>query len=185
MRLVDSRVHRPAEAISLGIDLGGRRIAWSVVSEQELQDVQHFEVAANRPRSDQLHLCSQKLIESIEGYDVTWVFIEEPYIGQGTRSSLQLAHMAGAVLAAFGAHTTLVPELVPVATWKKQVCGKGNLDKDGVIQWLDHHHPEWLDECRFTSPRGLDRINQDEVDAICISRMAFDQSGHRLELAAV
>lgn len=185
MRIVDSRVHRPDQVISLGVDVGGSRIAWSVASQRALLDVQHFEVAGRKSRSAALHECSQVLIEGIRGYEITEVHIEEPYIGRGTRSSLQLAQMAGAVLAAFGAHTTLTPELVPVATWKKQVCGRGDLTKEGVTRWLDRNHPEWLDECRYTSPKGLARINQDRVDCICIGRMAFIGPDHGLERRAV
>jgi len=185
MRLLKPPIHQDLQPISLGIDLGGRRIAWSVASELELLDVQHYEAAASLHRSDALNECSQQLIAAIDGYDITKVFIEEPYIGRGTRSSLQLAQMGGAVLAAFAAHTTLRPELIPVMTWKKRVCGRGDLDKEGIIAWLETHHETWLDRCRYTSPTGLARINQDKVDAICISRMAFSGPDDGLERRAV
>lgn len=167
-------------SISLGIDLGGRRIAWSVASETDLIGVAHFESKINKNRALEVAACTDALMTAITGMAITEVFIEEPYIGKGTRSSLQLAQMCGAVLQVLGAHTTLNPQLVPVSTWKLQVCGKGNLDKDGVTAWLDHNHPEWLDDCRFRSPRGLERVNQDRVDAICIGQMGNSQRRHGL-----
>ena len=174
------------QIISLGIDLAGRRLAWCVSNVDKLIAVAHFEAKkAEGNRAAEIVQCTEQLLAGIEGHEIDEVYIEEPYIGHSTQSSLQLAHMCGAVLQVLGATTQLKPQLVPVSTWKKQVLGKGSLDKEGIIAWLETNHPEWLDECRYLSPTGLDRINQDRADAICVSRMAFVERGQRLGRARV
>lgn len=178
MRLVGSRVHSPT---SLGIDLGGRRLAWCVSTETSLIDVAHFETEATGNRAQELYVVSMALEPVLARYAIDEIYIEEPIIGRGVRSSLQLAQMAGAVLHLIGASTALSPTLVTVDSWKKAVCGKGGINKEGIVAWLETEHSDWLDDhCRYTSPRGLAKINQDRADAICISRMAFTEHRHGL-----
>jgi Holliday junction resolvasome RuvABC endonuclease subunit len=162
----------------IGIDVGARRIAWSVFAGNQLERVQHFELKPSGNRAEELHTCSSVIRDAVVIHDPDAVFIEEPYIGRGTRASLQLAQMAGAVLAAIGASTTLNPVLVPVDTWKKQVLGKGGINKEGICAWLEANHGDWLDRCRYVSPTGLHKINQDRVDAICVGLHGVAVSGH-------
>lgn len=178
--IVEPPAPKPREEIvSLGIDCGGRKLAWSVSNVDKLILVSHFE-AKKTDRASELSQCTEQLLNSIRGMEIDEVYVEEALIGKGVRASLQVAQMTGAVLQAFGATTQLTPTLVPVDDWKKSVCGKGGINKEAVSAWMEGAHADWLDRCRYVTPTGLDRINQDEVDAICISRMAFPERRQQL-----
>lgn len=165
-------IRRPPESTRrLGIDLGGRRVAWSTFVDKELVEIDHFEMKASGNRAQELHACSSQLAEAI--YLADEVYIEEPFIGRGVRASMTLVQMLGAVLkTAALVKPTLNPVVVPVDTWKQEVCGKGGLSKEQVSEWLKEHHSEWFEQCLYERPKAGLTINQDRVDAICIGLYA-------------
>lgn len=82
-----------------------------------------------------------------------YAFVEEPVVAgaRNLRTSLRIAQISGAVLAA-------VPgELVPVPRWKKEVVGKGNATKEEVREWLES-------QPGYENPLS----SQDHVDATCL-----------------
>ena len=56
--------------------------------------------------------------------------------------------------------------LVPVSSWKKEVCGHGGLAKPDIAAWLKVHQPMFFDNC-------LD--DQNKIDATCISMYGITQ----------
>lgn len=97
-------------------------------------------------------------LESLNGSAV--VYMEAPLVGRSVASTLVQAQVGGAVIAAARNSGTKL-KLVNVGTWKKQVCGKGNLQKPEVAEWLEKNWPEAYDQA------GGD---QDLIDAACINR---------------
>ena len=86
-----------------------------------------------------------------------YIVIEEPLIGRGVRASLQIALTAGAVMSAVH---PIKSSFVPVKTWKKEVIGNGNADKEAVRMWLHNADGGYALVC------GDD---QDRIDASCIA----------------
>lgn len=156
-----------ADVKYLGIDLGGRKISWAVISNGELEQVDHLDLKPTGNRAEELHLCSKAISGFINDIDV--ICVEEAMVGRGVRASLQIAQNSGHVLGMIGEKSYHNPILVPSGTWKKVVCGNGGLDKQGVATWLEGQHADWFKQCIYTSPRGLRRTNQDRVDAICLA----------------
>lgn len=154
----------------LGIDLGGRKISWALLTEDRLLEVGDLELKASGNRAQELHLCAMPITGLVTYADV--ICVEEAIVGRGVRASLQIAQNSGHVLGMIGERTHHNPVLVPSGTWKKTVCGNGGLDKQGVAAWLEEHHADWFRQCRYTSPTGLPRINQDRIDAICLALYA-------------
>lgn len=142
--------------IVAGIDLGKSKAALSIFTDGELSHVEHLELAdMSRP------VVLWALAQFVYGFTKTCdqVFIEEPLIGRNTRNSLEVAQTCGAVIAVHGQIPGRQVHLVPVATWKKAVVGKGNADKKYVRDWLDGTHSAYAARCGN---------NQDRIDATCI-----------------
>lgn len=130
----------------VGIDLGVRSIH---VSTQECA----VSITVDKSeRSGELRKLFTKYMEMFDTYD-TVAFIEEPLVAgpRNIRTALQMAQLAGALMSVMPSY------LVPVATWKKEVVGKGNATKDDVADYL---RP--LPEFAYTDG------SQDLIDATCI-----------------
>jgi hypothetical protein len=93
------------------------------------------------------------------------VVIEAPVMGRGgIGGTLPQVYVSGAFqagLASLG-HPAL---LANNSQWKKVVCGKGNIDKAGIVAWVRSNFPEVYD--RLVVGDG-GRVDQDVADAICI-----------------
>lgn len=132
----------------VGVDLGVRSVHISTQDENftisSRKDVRYKEI-------DYIY----REFSSKTGEQCTF-FIEEPVVAgaRNLRSSLQIAQVSGALMA-----TARKSYLVPVSTWKKEVTGKGNSNKEQVSQWLKTVHPDLYER---TSGK------QDFVDATCI-----------------
>lgn len=143
--------------IIAGVDLGGRKIAISLWEEGYLSGVTSYSVPKTTRARELCDLAdwSMGILRMAE-----FAVIEEPLVGRSIRSSLQLAHTAGAILSRLGdtkTHTSSA--FVEVSTWKKEVVGRGNASKDEVRSWLEATYPAYAVRC------GDD---QDKVDATCI-----------------
>lgn len=147
--------------IIAGVDLGGRKIAISMYQNQTFWCVKTISV----PKTDratelwELAAWAEMILKPAD-----LVVIEEPLIGRGVRSSLQLAQTAGAVLSRLGETATHTrTAFVEVSTWKKEIVGRGNVTKEEVRNWLEREHPAYATQC------GAD---QDRIDATCIGLYA-------------
>jgi Holliday junction resolvasome RuvABC endonuclease subunit len=160
--------------IALGVDYSTKKCAVSVLSP-----------SGGLVRSVQLPRRSTDMLRNLEQ---VWAFFEEMAVdaaaglsgqpcmvavespivgGSGAASTAIGMSMAcgGIVRAAqslFGADCV---GLVYPASWKKQVCGKGSLDKEQVSAWLLQHRPDLYQLC----------ANDDEVDATCLSLWALSR----------
>ena len=144
--------------IIAGVDLGKSKAAFSMFEvidgEAELAHVDALELGRTLPRTQSLAFLSHWVAKNTRTAE--HVYVEEAIIGRSTRNSLHVAQTVGAVLASM--QQKHVYE-VPVATWKKEVIGKGNADKSTVSAWLDETYPAYASLCRG---------NQDAIDAVCL-----------------
>lgn len=140
-----------------GVDLGGRKIAISFFDDGKMISALEYETKKSTRARELWDLAdwSRNLLRLAD-----LVVVEEPLVGRGVRSSLQLAQTAGAVLSTIGDTATHTrSQFVEVATWKKDLLGKGNATKDQVRIWLEEHYPAYAVLCGDS---------QDKVDATCI-----------------
>jgi Holliday junction resolvasome RuvABC endonuclease subunit len=110
----------------------------------------------NEERSKILRALSTELATIVDGSDP--IYIEEPPLAgvRNLRTFKGLAETAGALMARSSGKVTYVP----VSSWKKEVCGKGNLDKAGVADWLLSVHRSYSEHCAG---------DQNLIDATCIA----------------
>jgi Holliday junction resolvasome RuvABC endonuclease subunit len=148
-----------------GIDLGIRKAAVAVYGindeyEPCLLDAISFFVHPTM-RGKELSTLST-MITQICDWD--YAFIEEALIGNNRKYSMRISQTSGAIMAALdaaGVHT----ELVNVKTWKKDVIGNGNANKEMIQTWLIENYNSYAVEC------GED---QDKFDACCIGLFGVD-----------
>lgn len=154
---------------TVGVDLGGRKIACAVFDNGYLTRVHARSLPATIPRGQALSVLAWDVVAQTATTDVVF-YIEEPLVGRGVRASLQIAQTAGALLATINKTPA---HLVPVATWKKAVVGRGNADKLLVKSWLESHYPAYAQMCEG---------NQDKIDAVCIGLygVANERAAQRL-----
>lgn len=96
------------------------------------------------------------------------VAVELPVVAgmRNLQSTIKVALVTGAVMAGLGSAGAVVHP-VAISTWKKEICGHGNLDKAGVASWLHEHHPDLAAICG-----QVGTFTQDAVDATCIALWA-------------
>jgi Holliday junction resolvasome RuvABC endonuclease subunit len=140
-----------------GIDLGAR--SWHAA---RIDDGHHTVYSCQikpkkiEERAKILRTLSVELATLLDGSDP--VYIEEPVVAgaRNLRTSLMLAHTAGALMSRIAGPVTLVP----VSSWKKEVCGHGGLSKQDIWNWLKINEPMFFDNCLE---------DQNKIDATCIS----------------
>jgi hypothetical protein len=140
--------------MSWGVDLGVRSVYAAHLDGSTLQ-LYSFVLKRGLSRALELNLIAEWIDKTIDTAEA--VYIEEPPLAgsRNVRVALQLAMTAGTI-------ASRIPhaEFIPVATWKKKVVGKGNVDKTGVSQWLNMSYPDY-----FVSCAG----DQNHIDATCIA----------------
>ena len=151
-----------------GIDLGVRKSAYSIFVNGKMTHCADLTVLQHN-RNRELSRLAWWTRESLKVCE--FIVIEEPLVGRSVRASLQIAQTAGAIMTMFPETRT---ELVPVSTWKKEVCGKGNADKQFVRKWLEAEHPSYAALCG---------CNQDRVDAACIGLYGVQLADRSRQLA--
>lgn len=146
----------------MGIDLGVRKVAYSIWEDDLLQGTEaHDSVATSR----QLELmdCADFIYEAVHHVRPDYVFIEDTLVGNNVKYSIKLSQMMGAVLLRLAEIEQEIGESftyqVNVSTWKKEVIGKGNAKKELVQQYLYERDSAYSVLC------GSD---QDRIDAACI-----------------
>lgn len=143
--------------MNIGIDLGVRSIHIASLTNaftiEAKKDVRQNEI---RFLFDEFSKWVDRVYEELHGAVSCTFFIEEPVVAgaRNLRSSLQIAQVAGAIMAA-----PIDSYLVPVSSWKKEVVGKGNANKEQVSEWLKDNHPYLY---------SITGGKQDFVDATCI-----------------
>jgi Holliday junction resolvasome RuvABC endonuclease subunit len=141
----------------MGVDLGIHKVAlflWDV-------DVPHavaWEAPHDYSRAQQLRHLAGYVHDMASTFDTNVVWIEDTLVGNNIKYSISLAETKGAVMAALAAHVDV--RLVNVSTWKKQVVGAGNANKDSVRDYIHVTHGAYAPLC------GDD---QDLYDACCVA----------------
>lgn len=141
----------------MGVDLGVHKVAlfcWD-------GDVPHavaWEASTNFSRAHQLHHLAGYVHDLASTFDSNVVWIEDTLVGNNHAYSLGLTEVKGAIMAALAMHVDV--RLVNNKTWKKQVIGNGNANKDSVRDYIHVTHGSYAPLC------GDD---QDLYDAACIA----------------
>jgi len=116
----------------LGIDPGSRCAGWAVVAGPAHRPilVSSGEVALPGRKSfaERLSLLHDAVGIVVARFEPTEAAVESPFQGVSARSSLQLAHARGVILAALGGAGVPVFEYTPAAI-KKAVTGSGRAEK--------------------------------------------------------
>ena len=138
----------------MGVDIGIHKLALACFGIEYHPD--SWSVDPELPRAAQLHHLASYAhdLAGLMGIDVVW--IEDTLVGNNVKYSIALAETKGAVMAALSDYDV---RLVNVGTWKKQVVGAGNANKDAVRDYIHVTHPAYAPLC------GDD---QDRYDATCI-----------------
>lgn len=112
----------------------------------------------------------QRLVENELYYEV---MVEAPIVGRSgaAQTAVNIAMTAGA-LVRFESKIGGRVRLAAPASWKKAVCGRGNLKKAEVAEWLSSEFPHMTKMC----------TNDDEVDAICLAMYAKHMSQERIAI---
>lgn len=93
-----------------------------------------------------------------------FVAIEAPVAVKGRQTLIKMSQVSGAVIAALVARDEVFGIVqVPPSTWKKEVVGKGNVNKQQVGEWVRDEWPEF---------HRRSAGDQDALDASCIARYA-------------
>lgn len=137
----------------IGIDCGGAKVA---IVDLDQKTVIELNAPADADRGNKLYWLREQL-ETYAEYLSGPVWVEAPIVAgaRNLQSSLKIAQATGVVHSVF-------PDTyeVAVASWKKTVCGNGNLTKDQVAAWLKENHPDIY---------RLVHHSQDLIDAACIA----------------
>lgn len=144
----------------MGIDLGIHKVAVAVWEDGVLLGTDAYETVGLR--HDELMNISDFVYCAVKDSEADHVFIEDTLVGNNIKYSIQLSEAKGAILSSLGLYCTehyLGVYLVNNKTWKKDVLGNGNADKDKVRIWVDGQGSEYSLLC------GDD---QDRYDAACI-----------------
>ena len=162
---------------SLGIDYSTKKVALAVLRPNHPRSDRRVSVWSvelpdkardhDRNFTDILEWTMERLAV-LEDYQDWNIAIEAPIVGiSGNRqTAIRMAMVCGALVREcqqwFG---TECISLVPVSSWKKEVCGKGNLDKDQIGEWLLQTHPDLWHQC----------ATEHEVDAMCMALWAGER----------
>lgn len=157
----------------LGVDYGGSAVHFCVLGvgkdEAEMFSFSDSKWVAGDPYTlSCLHAAARKT-----SYDGAFAVVESPITGasMNLQTSAKMAMAAGAIVTGLRPNCTV--ELVPPATWKKEVTGRGNSNKAEVAAWLEEHHPRLAALAEATSRKHA----QDLKDAACLALCAQGRMG--------
>ena len=161
-----------------GIDLGIKKIAISIWEDNLLVVTRAYESQVSQ-RYDQLDDITTWLVHVLRDQEPDHVFIEDTLIGNNKNYSIRLSQTMGAVLAALSPITKKMPMgvyLVNNKTWKKEVVGNGNANKNSVKNYIEQKNSAYAALC------GND---QDRFDAACIGYYGVVIAERADDMAAV
>lgn len=153
----------------IGVDLGIRKVAYSVWDDDLLTETAAYESNAGT-RQGELMDCADELYSVVRDYKPDFVVIEETLLGNNVKYSIKLAQMMGACLVRMAELEQDVIS-VNVSQWKKAVLGNGNAGKDAVREYISGVDNAYSDLCGW---------DQDRFDAACIGYYGIHL--HRLSL---
>ena len=139
-----------------GVDLGIHKVALASFVDEAYCNTIWQTLADTRAR--QLHELAMSVRDTVCLWNMDSVWIEDTIIGNNRKYSLQLTEVRGAVMSALAMDFDV--RLVDNKTWKKQVVGNGNANKDSIRDYIHVTHPAYAPLC------GSD---QDLYDATCIA----------------
>lgn len=118
----------------LGVDPGLRKLAWFRDSHLYGEVV----LMRGQPRHSEVRSLFSRLYQEILLGEITHVFCEEPVVAgaRNLRTTIGIAETVGGVLA-----LPCEVTLVPVSSWKKEVLGNGNSNKQEVARWFQRTYP--------------------------------------------
>lgn len=147
--------------ITMGVDLGIRKIAYSIWEDDVLTDTEATTSHAGT-RQGEIMDCADFLYDAVYHVRPDHLWIEDTLVGNNIKYSIKLAQVMGGVMLRvaelqgirdFGAYQ------VNVSTWKKEVIGNGRADKEKIREYLYTRDSAYAELC------GND---QDRFDAACI-----------------
>lgn len=150
----------------VGIDLGIRKLAYSVFLDGELEDVGAYAAEACTRSQELADLCDYLdgvLFDLCQARKLSPVIvIEEPLVGNNAKYSMKISQAYGAVLAGTAYYerrhgARVIP--APVGTWKKQVVGNGHASKEQIRKHISEVSERYADMCDE---------DQDQYDATCV-----------------
>jgi crossover junction endodeoxyribonuclease RuvC len=119
----------------LGVDPGSLTTGWGLLvgtaSRPEIVDCGRIRLPSTESLPLRLARLASTLTVVVARMQPTVAAVETPFHGASARSSLQLAHARGVILAVLGKSRISVVEYTP-ATVKKTVSGDGRADKRRV-----------------------------------------------------
>lgn len=147
----------------VGIDLGISKIAVVVVFDDILMSPYIYECSPGKPRDVVLHELGVFAHTAIVTHAATSIWIEDTLIGNNRKYSIKLSETKGAVMSYLSHLRTsqgVDIQLVNNQTWKREIVGSGNADKEAVRNHIYDTHPAYAALC------GDD---QDLYDASCVA----------------
>ena len=155
--------------LALGVDLGIRKIAISVIEDGKLLTTMAFTHPGGM-RWQELNECAEQLYRYVSLYEPDLVCIEETLVGNNVKYSISLAQMMGAVLLGLGQYEELLGVKMPqivlanVSKWKKEITGNGRATKEIVRDALNELDSAYPVLCGY---------DQDRIDAACIGLYGY------------
>lgn len=142
----------------IGVDLGISKVALVFTDGSDILAETHA-VSPGSSRADCLRELGMFANSLALFCQPSSIWIEDTLIGNNRKYSIQLAETKGAVMAALAIRHVPI-HLVNVATWKKEIVGKGNADKEAVRNHIQVTRGAYAPHC------GED---QDLYDASCVA----------------
>jgi Holliday junction resolvasome RuvABC endonuclease subunit len=145
----------------IGIDLGVHKLAMAFFMGNTLADTTAWEAPNDAPRDVQLRELAGAAHEWAVLHEADQVWVEDVLLGNNHKYSLAIAELKGAVLASLGQmrYRGTDVRVVNVASWKREVIGKGNATKEQVRNYIDVTYPPYAPLCDG---------DQDRYDATCV-----------------
>jgi len=165
----------------LGVDPGSWNTGWGLLQGPDpaprLIDCGVIRLQRGQALALRLSRLQLELTQVVSRLGPDCAAVESPFHGASARSSLQLAHARGVVLAVLAGAGIDVAEYTP-ATVKKSVTGNGRADKRQVAEMVGR-----------ILGQALEREREDLTDALAVSichlsHLGFDRALRRSETGA-
>jgi Holliday junction resolvasome RuvABC endonuclease subunit len=146
-------------------------VSWFELDEVAMMTVDLPEGLARRPQAcheayDEMYRVVEPRVKSATE---VYVFIEAPVLGRGgAHATIPQAQINGALQAATHAAGATVMS-VNNKTWKKDIVGNGNANKDEIARWFRNNEHGLYAQWVTTNRNGVAAPDQDMIDALCIN----------------
>jgi len=139
--------------VILGIDPGTNLLGYGIIradgKKAELLSLGVLRLGKIEDHGQKLFHIFERIVQLVEGFEVTEVAIEAPFYGKNVQSMLKLGRAQGVAIAAAISKQLPVYEYVPRKI-KQSIAGNGNASKEQVLAMLTaefkfEKRPETLD----------------------------------------